>query len=193
MAKPSKFERLYNITLFFSSLLHVVSAQLFELRSCYSWDGSSSDNIPCNPEANVSACCGLGSKCMTNIYCENPSGFQVVGTCSERSWRSPACPWRLSGSSLNAAIDCLLTISADADRLLMEDRTFSYQANTTACSDGTLCPKTFPSTAENTTCCDTHEGKEEINFHNLGRIPQDYNDLPCEPCRLSSNAIDYSR
>ena len=179
MAEPSSFNGLYIIALSLGSLLHVASAQLFQLKPCYSWDGSSSNNIPCNPEANVSTCCGSGSKCMTNIYCENPSGFQVVGECTERSWDSPACPWRLSGCALYSSIDCLLTISADADRIMMEDRIFSYQANTTACSDGTLCPKTFPSTAENTTCCDAREGKQEINFHNLERIPQDYTALPC--------------
>ncbi|KAL8781427.1 MAG: hypothetical protein Q9213_006012 [Squamulea squamosa] len=46
------------------------------------------------------------------------------------------------------------------------------------CSDGTLCPKTFPSTAENTTCCAAHQGKEEINYHNNAEIPQEFNDLP---------------
>ncbi|KAL8773689.1 MAG: hypothetical protein Q9209_001455 [Squamulea sp. 1 TL-2023] len=46
------------------------------------------------------------------------------------------------------------------------------------CSDGTLCPKTFPSTAENTTCCAAHQGKEEINYHNNANIPEEFNDLP---------------
>ncbi|KAI4218937.1 MAG: hypothetical protein LQ349_008514, partial [Xanthoria aureola] len=65
-----------------------------------------------------------------------------------------------------------------AHQRLMEDRIFSYKANTTTCNDGTLCPKTYPSTAENTTCCTAHQGKEEINYHNTERIPLDYNDLP---------------
>ncbi|KAL8846413.1 MAG: hypothetical protein Q9221_008494 [Calogaya cf. arnoldii] len=66
----------------------------------------------------------------------------------------------------------------DSQQILKENRIFSYKANTTMCSDGTLCPKTYPSTAENTTCCDAHQGKEEVNYHNSGRIPTKYTDLP---------------
>lgn len=192
MARTSSLNRLYFIALFFRSLLHIASAQSIQLKPCYSWDGRSSDNFPCNPEANVSACCGGGSKCKTNIYCENPSGLQVVGECTDRSWNDPACPWRLSGFTSRSPIDSLLMLSADANRFLMEDRIFSYKANTTTCSDGTLCPKAYPSTAENTTCCDAHQGKEEINYHNNERLPQDYNDLPCKSCRVDHDAMDCS-
>ncbi|KAL8651899.1 MAG: hypothetical protein Q9226_004498 [Calogaya cf. arnoldii] len=65
----------------------------------------------------------------------------------------------------------------DSQQKITENRIFSYQANTTICSDGSLCPKTYPSTAENTTCCDAHQGKEEINYHNSEKIPTDYEDL----------------
>lgn len=180
MARIPSHDRLCFIALFFGSLLHVASAQSIQLKPCYGWDGSSSNNFPCNPEANVSACCGGGSMCMTNIYCKNPSGLLVVGACTDRSWNDPACPWRLSGFSLHSSMDSLLIMSADAHQRLMEDRIFSYKANTTTCNDGTLCPKTYPSTAENTTCCTAHQGKEEINYHNTERIPLDYNDLPCK-------------
>ena len=105
MARIPSHDRLCFIALFFGSLLHVASAQSIQLKPCYGWDGSSSNNFPCNPEANVSACCGGGSMCMTNIYCKNPSGLLVVGACTDRSWNDPACPWRLSGFSLHSSMD----------------------------------------------------------------------------------------
>ncbi|KAL8718650.1 MAG: hypothetical protein Q9181_008174, partial [Wetmoreana brouardii] len=58
------------------------------------------------------------------------------------------------------------------------NRRFSYALNTTICGDATVCPKNFFSTSENKTCCDKHQGKTEIDYHNPARIPNDYTDLP---------------
>ena len=182
MAKTSCLGLLWIVPLLSFPLLQSVSAQSFQLKSCFRWDGSASNNIPCNPEANVSACCGQGSTCRTNIFCENSSGLKIVGECTDRSWADPACPWRLSRFTSLVCNCTLLSMSTDAYKVQPAERIFSYQANTTMCSDGTLCPKTYPSTAENTTCCDAHQGKEEIVFRNKEKIPEDLSDLPGKYC-----------
>ncbi|KAL8731653.1 MAG: hypothetical protein Q9181_004240 [Wetmoreana brouardii] len=48
--------------------------------------------------------------------------------------------------------------------------------NTTICSDATVCPNNFFST-NNNTCCDNHQGKTEVNYHNNARIPDAVADL----------------
>lgn len=55
---------------------------------------------------------------------------------------------------------------------------FDYKLNTTICPDATVCPQNFFSTADNTTCCDNHQGKTEINYHNDAVIPIAASDLP---------------
>lgn len=66
------------------------------LKQCYDSRGLPGDNIPCDPNAEVSACCGTGgSQCIDNLHCINPSGGSVPGTCTFQSWVSgtePACP-----------------------------------------------------------------------------------------------------
>lgn len=69
------------------------------IQSCYSTDGTArSNDIPCNPNAEVSACCGTGgSICVDNLHCISPAGAPVPGTCTDQSWASsggqaPGCP-----------------------------------------------------------------------------------------------------
>lgn len=44
----------------------------------------------------VSACCGIGSRCVTNLFCISAKDAQVVGTCTDSSWVDDACPFLLS-------------------------------------------------------------------------------------------------
>ncbi|KAL8698534.1 MAG: hypothetical protein Q9201_006518 [Fulgogasparrea decipioides] len=53
---------------------------------------------------------------------------------------------------------------------------FNYTLNTTICSDATVCPNNFFST-NNETCCDNHQGKTEVNYHNNAKIPDAAADL----------------
>ncbi|KAL8706625.1 MAG: hypothetical protein Q9201_000372 [Fulgogasparrea decipioides] len=55
---------------------------------------------------------------------------------------------------------------------------FNYTLNTTFCGDGAVCPNNFFSTSKNKTCCDNHQGKTEVDYHNPAQIPKDYTDLP---------------
>ncbi|KAM0797683.1 hypothetical protein BDR22DRAFT_433971 [Usnea florida] len=65
-----------------------------QLKPCYSHGGKPSSDIPCDPSANVSACCGGGSTCLTNFYCiGGPVDHEkLVGSCTDKTWHDPACP-----------------------------------------------------------------------------------------------------
>lgn len=64
---------------------------------CYYPNGNEAkDNIPCDPDAEVSACCGVadinGHACLTNTLCLGGNGKIIRGTCTDKSWNSPDCP-----------------------------------------------------------------------------------------------------
>ena len=85
------------------SIILVIQAgiRLITATICYKYSGligdsgtDASGDIPCDPYAQVSACCGAGSICISNLYCyaaffETPS---VTGTCTDQSFSDPACP-----------------------------------------------------------------------------------------------------
>ncbi|KAL8832972.1 MAG: hypothetical protein Q9170_004608 [Blastenia crenularia] len=54
---------------------------------------------------------------------------------------------------------------------------FTYELNTTICHDGTVCPNNDFATSNNT-CCDNHQGRPEINYHNNAALPIAASDLP---------------
>ncbi len=68
---------------------------------CYNADQIQVDSwLPCDPEADVSSCCGFSTICLSNGLCE-PSGNQSQNTtpylftslCTDYSWDSPStCP-----------------------------------------------------------------------------------------------------
>ena len=69
--------------------------------TCYKYSGqignSGSDDsgdTPCDPDAPVSACCGAGSICISNLHCYdvNLTTPNVPGTCTDQSFSDPACP-----------------------------------------------------------------------------------------------------
>lgn len=71
-------------------------AAALELKDCFSADGAPApDNVPCDPTANVSSCCGPTWVCATNLYCRsrNDPAANFVGTCTDRTWKDPACPF----------------------------------------------------------------------------------------------------
>ena len=120
----------------------------YSQKICYEPAEYQASDIPCDPGAVVSACCKLGATCATNLYCISPLGAHVVGTCTDRSFTDPACPWRLNKT----------TASTNFDH-------FDYKLNTTTCPDQTICPSDDPM------CCSQHRGKIEIEFHNNAAIP----------------------
>src|SRR5436305_2430722 len=61
-------------------------------------------DIPCDPAAPVSACCGAGEICISNMECmyadRSSSWF---GSCTDQTWMSPACPCP-GGGNLTLAV-----------------------------------------------------------------------------------------
>lgn len=58
------------------------------------------DDLPCNPTAVESFCCGAGWSCLTNQLCRDVEGgveggvegSVARGTCTDKSWSSTECP-----------------------------------------------------------------------------------------------------
>lgn len=102
-----------------------------------------SGDVPCDPDAQVSACCGAGSICLSNLYCydANITTANVPGTCTDQSFTDPACP-------------CPPTTSLD------------YTDDVTFCPDGSYCCGN-----NNTACCSSNSGNLEIFYGNPGTIP----------------------
>ena len=72
-----------------------------QLKPCYEFWGHGrrlSSQIPCDPSANVSACCAPGGSCATNFYCNGAAvndTFKRIGGCTDESGNDPACPLHL--------------------------------------------------------------------------------------------------
>ncbi len=83
------------ISLVLLLLFTTLVATALELKNCFAADGTPSDNLPCDPTANVSSCCGSTWICATNLYCRSrsDSAANFVGTCTDRTWKDPACPF----------------------------------------------------------------------------------------------------
>ena len=83
--------------------LFVAPCCFCQLKQCYDPSGVTYPDFPCDPGANVSACCGQGYICANNFYCEptntNP-GDKIVGSCTDKTWQNPACPLPLGQQSL---------------------------------------------------------------------------------------------
>ena len=82
-------------------LLIQAGIALVTATTCYKYSGQigktgtdSSGDTPCDPDAAVSACCGAGSICISNLYCYdvNLTTPNVPGTCTDQSFTDPACP-----------------------------------------------------------------------------------------------------
>ena len=100
----SSLARMNNL-IFVTSLLTAHS--LAQLLTCFDTDGLiSSDLIPCNPDAPVSACCGSGYLCDTVLDCIDAStGVQYVPGCTDGTFADDACPWPLSTFSRSSHLE----------------------------------------------------------------------------------------
>ena len=64
-----------------------------QIKQCYDPEGYVQPDLPCDPSANVSACCGIGYTCIKNFYCTSKKhGYDFIGTCTDHMWHDPACP-----------------------------------------------------------------------------------------------------
>ena len=94
------------LSLFLVPLLCLFIAQgcFCQLKQCYNPSGTAFPDFPCDPTANVSACCGQNYTCTTNFYCTSPTDHGVVGSCTDQTWQNPACPLSLSPPILMLAV-----------------------------------------------------------------------------------------
>ena len=62
--------------------------------TCYFPLGDVSGDVPCDPDAHVSLCCGSRSACLSNGICkQNDSNIGYsCGTCTDKTWTSSICP-----------------------------------------------------------------------------------------------------
>lgn len=94
------------------ALLGVAQYCSAQIKQCYyNNPPSEANDIPCDPDSEVSACCGRGWSCGTNLYCEQQQqgkavqqGQKVVGSCTDESWNDPACPLKLSWSPFSVCL-----------------------------------------------------------------------------------------
>ncbi|KAK3290947.1 uncharacterized protein B0H64DRAFT_331528 [Chaetomium fimeti] len=67
---------------------------------CFYPDGSASSDVPCDPDAAVSMCCGSAELCLSSGLCRDAGtgpdeGISYArGTCTDREWESEVCPQR---------------------------------------------------------------------------------------------------
>ncbi|KAK2054209.1 hypothetical protein LY76DRAFT_649272 [Colletotrichum caudatum] len=65
---------------------------------CFFPGGVQARDVPCDPTAEVSMCCGSADACLSNGLCKldgttNATGIAYArGTCSDPTWQSPVCP-----------------------------------------------------------------------------------------------------
>ena len=69
------------------------------------------DHAPCDPNASVSACCHWGIYCISNLHCYNPNlkNHNIPGSCTDQSFRNPACLCPPSRHSCRFAVSSQLT------------------------------------------------------------------------------------
>ncbi|RDW56923.1 hypothetical protein BP5796_12990 [Coleophoma crateriformis] len=116
--------------------------------TCYDNTGKlASDNVPCNPNAAVSACCGIGSVCVSNLYCYDQFGDNVPGTCTDETWstgNTPGCP---------------------CPPVYVGNGALNFASGVTLCSDGSYCCG-----QANTDCCVQEKGFSEISYNQPATI-----------------------
>ncbi|KAK6213506.1 hypothetical protein QIS74_09508 [Colletotrichum tabaci] len=118
---------------------------------CFFPGGIQARDVPCDPTAEVSMCCGSVNACLSNGLCKledtfNDTGIAYArGTCSDPTWQSPVCPQ-----------NCVLNQDTRHNRSAFDFRFNGVQV--WQCdSQGFGVPGKFccESAAEKTRCCST--------------------------------------
>ncbi|KAK0670761.1 hypothetical protein QBC41DRAFT_363816 [Cercophora samala] len=83
-------------------IIHLALFILFCIDGCtavnrcyYHGGGESLNDAPCDPDAEVSVCCGRSSSgggCLSNRLCMGVDGRMSRGSCTDKNWSSPECP-----------------------------------------------------------------------------------------------------
>jgi len=72
----------------------VTSALSATAQTCYYPNGETANGlVPCNPSANVTACCKDSDLCLTNGFCFSPGLNSIVRrACTDKTFNSTDCP-----------------------------------------------------------------------------------------------------
>ncbi|KLU88923.1 hypothetical protein MAPG_07904 [Magnaporthiopsis poae ATCC 64411] len=85
--------RLLPLLLLLGAVSYVQGANL-----CFFPNGRQAKDVPCDPTAAVSMCCGSVAACLSNGLCKDESTTNSTGvayargTCTDPTWQSPFCP-----------------------------------------------------------------------------------------------------
>ena len=91
-------------------------------KTCYFPAGNEAHgNVPCDPTAAVSACCGARANCLPNGLCKVPStsnpNYVARGACTDSTWNSPQCV-----QHCQACESCLLVRDAGPSQRVLTRR-----------------------------------------------------------------------
>ena len=67
-----------------------------QLKQCWNEFFEPRADLPCDPSANTSACCGPDYICSTSFYCTRNDEWLGLGSCTDKTFSDPACPLDLS-------------------------------------------------------------------------------------------------
>ncbi|KAI1327436.1 hypothetical protein F5Y16DRAFT_399432 [Xylariaceae sp. FL0255] len=126
-------------SLFLVYLLHLKVATG---TTCYFPDGSvAQGNLPCDPDGNVSTCCGVASPdgaCLANFLCQDIDKKLIRGSCTDQTWSSPFCPQYCLVDQLGGedVVSC--------QNVTKSDSTFCCNGDTNCCDSGDGVFTVFP-------------------------------------------------
>lgn len=101
---------LRGLLLLLAGSLLVACAGCLQGSTCYNDDGGIiEDDVPCNPDAEQSFCCGKYWTCLDSGVCSDQNTTQLIGsentllaraTCTDRTFKSDVCPQFCLGGQL---------------------------------------------------------------------------------------------
>ena len=95
----------------FVTLLSLVHVCIGQLPACYYYGGSPATfDVPCDPDASNSTCCGPGYSCDTNLFCMGSA--PAIGSCTDPTWQSVDCPLAVGGPSHFPCVPNLSLVSS---------------------------------------------------------------------------------
>lgn len=105
--------RLLQLLLLLGTVSYVQGANL-----CFFPNGRQAKDVPCDPTAAVSMCCGSVAACLSNGLCKDESTTNSTGvayargTCTDPTWQSPFCPQNCQLSKFVVEMTATQTLGA---------------------------------------------------------------------------------
>ncbi|KAH6680593.1 hypothetical protein B0J14DRAFT_269242 [Halenospora varia] len=129
-------------------------------KSCYYPDGSlvGADNlhpvmIPCDPKAETSACCHKADICYANGLCGSDYWWPYRGACTDKTWKSKACPSYCASAASGGLLDSFQIITSCEEPHIMP-RKFACADTLAGCAKGNFSMSTSKVLVVNLTAAD---------------------------------------